>query len=81
MYKDMVLVKWVDSGGNGRWMDKQQAENDKICEIVSIGYLVVNNEEKITLVQSIDESNQTVNNMITIPKITVVGDIVYLRKK
>lgn len=70
MFK-MVMVKWMDSGGNSRWIDLAQAEKDKVCEIETIGYLIVDNNEQITVGQSWDEGNKCVNAIITIPKFAV----------
>lgn len=79
MFK-MVLVKWIDSGGNGKWIGIAEAEKDDVCEIETIGYLITDDESKVTVGQSWDDGNKCVNAILTIPKIAVTS-IEMLRKK
>ena len=76
----MVWVKWIDSGGTSRWIDLPAAEKDEYCLVETVGYLVKEDDERITVAQSFDKANNTVNALLTVPKVAV-QEVKFLRFK
>ena len=63
----MVYVEWVDHSADGRWFDKEDADLDSECLCGSVGWLFSENEHRIILVSSIND--------------TQVGNRQYIEKK
>lgn len=76
----MVLIRWVDSSGHGRWVTREEAERDRLSVCESIGWLIVDDDVKMVIYQSLDHVNDTVNGCMSIPKVAI-QDVKYLRVK
>jgi len=65
-----VLVTWVDSAGTAHWDDIKEAEELEpvICE--TIGFLVKETKDYITVVQSY-ANQEGVMHALSIPKVAV----------
>lgn len=66
----IVLVEWVDSAFAQGWMNKQLAKEHEISRIVSVGILLCENQERITVMQSISNKDDA-GDGITIPKCSI----------
>jgi len=66
----LVLVEWVDSAFAQGWMDKSVAKTHKASNCTSIGILVHQDNDKITIVQSISDKD-SVGDGITIPRVSI----------
>lgn len=68
----MVLVKWIDSGGDGRWLDRDSViKEGGIAECESAGFLFEENEDRIMLALSINKGNNDVQGYLAIPKVAI----------
>lgn len=69
----IVMVEWIDACSleNG-WNDMKDAKEEKPAAVHSVGFLIANTKDRVTVVASHDASNETVNGGITIPKGWVV---------
>ena len=64
---EMIKITWVDSHGIiSEWEHKEGIEPLEPCLITSVGYLLEDNEEYKTIVQS--ESKKWLLGRMTIPK-------------
>ncbi len=66
----IVRVEWVDSAFAQGWMDIEQAKNHTISHCTSVGILVHQDDEKITIMQSLSDK-QDAGDGITIPKCSI----------
>ena len=73
----IAQVVWKDSTSNGGWGSLKTFLGYKCFEIVSIGYLIQNNNKNVKLLQSISEGSN-VNDSINIPK-PWVGSITIIK--
>lgn len=79
----MVLVKWIDSGGDGRWLNRNDIlEHGGLASCESVGWLIHEDDEKIILGLSLNRSTQNddVQGYMAIPKVAV-SSVIDLRKK
>ena len=64
-----VLVEWVDSTLMGqKWQCNHEAENMTVNNCRAIGYLVSKNKERIVLAQSVCIEDNSVINLLAIPR-------------
>jgi len=73
----LCLVEWVDSAFVQGWIDRKVAEGHKESNCVSVGILLYENDERITIVQDTSDSGN-VGDGITIPK-SCIKRIRYLK--
>jgi len=66
----MVLVEWVDSAFMQGWMLKEQALTHKFSHCTSIGFLVSEDKEQVTIVQS-ESDKDSVGDGLSIPKCSI----------
>lgn len=66
----IVVVEWVDSAFCQGWMSKERARGHQLSRICSIGILLHEDNEKITIVQD-TSSDDDVGDGITIPKVSI----------
>lgn len=66
----LVIIEWVDSAFAQGWMDKCVAKTHKVSNCTSVGVLIQQDSEKITIVQSISDKD-SVGDGITIPKVCI----------
>jgi excisionase family DNA binding protein len=72
-----VEVRWLDSCAYGRWEPVENVRGAKAAACISIGFLADENEEAITIVQSIaaDENDSEYGQPLTIPRSAIVGEL------
>ena len=68
-----VLVKWVDSTGDGHWQDMDVAKLAQPHEVTTLGFLLDDSETHITIIQSFSDVQRSIDNLICIPKVAVVN--------
>lgn len=78
----MVLVEWIDSSANGRWLTHEAMSTLVLSKCITIGYLMHEDEEKVVVAQSIDISEvpPNFNNTMMIPKVAITKQS-FLRRK
>lgn len=78
MKKKIIYIKWLDSWTRGGWHDQEKYEEKESrrahpCE--SVGFLLSENEKVISIAGSISDVNTTCGEVITIPKVNIVGKL------
>ena len=74
-------VHWTDSAARYGWEDFD--DNHEALRLVAcrtVGYIVRDDEDMLSLAQSLGDSNDTVNGAMTIPR-AVIQKIVFLEPK
>lgn len=66
----LVMVKWVDSAFAHGWTLKETARKHTVSAIVSVGILLHEDREKITIMQSVSDKDDA-GDGITIPKCSI----------
>ena len=65
---DIILVRWHDTTGRGRWVDRPEAKKDKALSINTVGYYLNEDKQVVRLhSQSCDEDKQ-VSDTHVLPK-------------
>jgi hypothetical protein len=75
-------IKWVDCEGSSGW-DTVEAHQLKVggkLTVVSVGYFLCEDELTVSLVQSHDLKNGTVDAYITIPKCSITKRVAFKSK-
>ncbi len=67
-------VKWTDSAGLGVWSDQQEMASLVPLEILSVGWLIAEDKDSMTLVQSYDTRDDSWqgDNLICIPRVAIL---------
>lgn len=65
----VAYIEWIDSSGRAGWYDIDKDYD--VCIIQSIGYLVSENDNSVTIAASIDYEFDNVLSPITIPKCSI----------
>ena len=76
---DVVMVKWIDTTGFGRWEARKYAEDLRPSEIESYGRLIKETDEFVTVAGSVDLSIPNTSNTDCIPKSSITS-VTVLRK-
>ena len=72
--KPIYLVTWVDSEASGEWTGSEDWEKGlKFSSIVSIGFLVAENDLGIALAVSWCEENKHANPIMYIPHCSIIS--------
>jgi hypothetical protein len=80
MKYDIVEVTWEDSATRAAWHSLEEAKGDKFLVIKTLGYLVNDVPQKVTVAASIDDKEHAdVGDVTTIPK-SCIKRIKRLRK-
>ena len=77
-----VVVEWLDSThlSPGGWIDRDIAAEQGACSIVSVGWLIGEDDDAITLAQSITDADD-VTGAFVIPVACVVQMLTLRRPK
>lgn len=69
---DVVYLEWVDSSGQDGWVKKQQAlDTSTPSQCRTVGFVLCEDDESVTLMSTVDDSHGNVDNPLTIPKFAV----------
>lgn len=66
-----VCVRWVDSANFMGWVDIH--DKRKLCEIVTVGFLVRETKKRIVIASCIDEENDMMAGATTIPRCSITS--------
>lgn len=73
----LVEIRWIDSCGPHGWTRLSEQIEEKISEIVSVGFLVAETDRKKTIVASVDTAfgldNPSVDGVTHIPCVAVLS--------
>lgn len=68
----LVEVEWIDSCSYHRWTDPDHLGEIAVpSDCRSIGYLLVNDKDRIVVVQSLDDDGGSASEAMAIPKVCV----------
>lgn len=77
--KPLVEVEWVDSHVHDRWVSPEKILETQLARCRSVGYLVQDTEEFVTIAQSLgvrpDGEVEEYGQPITIPRVALVGEV------
>jgi len=68
MKSKLIMVRWVDSAFAQGLMSKDAVGQHTVSDCISVGLMVIDNKEHITLVQSSSATTSQYGDGITIPK-------------
>lgn len=67
MVMDIVKIDWIDSCfGPAGWGEKEDFENVTLVECTTVGFIVQETKEHITIASTVNEDQ--VSSVVTIPK-------------
>lgn len=73
---EVRYVRWVDSNGGEGWHSLDRLRAYKPCVIHSVGFVLSEDAEHVSLLQSFDVKDEPANtngdNWISIPKVAVL---------
>lgn len=67
----LVKVTWEDSCTNNRWRELEDAKHDTTVKVVSVGFLVYEDKEYLSVAANYGTNPPQISNTITIPKKTI----------
>lgn len=69
----IIMVKWMDASGADGWVraSKLIEDDNRLAEIETIGYLVHEDKQSITLTMAKDLSNSNCGAYMCIPKVCI----------
>lgn len=72
---EVRYIEWIDSAGRGSWHDLAVAVKAKLDPIGSVGFVVAETDEHVTIIQSFTNRDEVVDdladNSISIPKVAI----------
>ena len=67
----IVKVNWLDSNSNGGWHDITSAKHIRPSLCITIGYVIDEADDYITIASSLAVINDSVSDVMCIPKFAV----------
>lgn len=68
----ILEVTWRDAvGEDSGWTDIETVRNEQLVEVKTVGYLLAEKEDCITLTMSLEETNEKVAAYLTIPLVNI----------
>jgi len=67
---DIILVEWVDSSFQHGWHSRATF-NKELSIIVSVGFLLEENEDMVALAQGYDKDEENFADGVVIPRVSV----------
>jgi len=64
----IIVLNWIDACASSEWEDIDQAKELHPHAIQSVGHLLYEDEEKITLAMSWDTEREAVSECLSVPK-------------
>ena len=79
--KPIEVVTWVDSAGPDSWTSTLDAVAERVSVITSVGFVIFEDEEQLTLCGGIDSKHsdrhlEMVHKVICIPKVAIRSRLV-----
>lgn len=75
----IVQVIWYDAESHDEWEDISDINGRKIKPIHTVGYLIEDHAEHITLAMNLDETNEKISMVMVIPNFWI-EELSYLEK-
>jgi len=70
----LVMITWLDATDiETGWLSLQEIKEKKLASVESVGWIVEESEEKITLIGCWDETDQNGGRGVVIPKPWIVN--------
>jgi hypothetical protein len=66
----LVMIEWLDSAFCSGWVPKETAKRHTFSKITSVGILLHEDNEKVTIMQDMSDKDDA-GDGITIPKVAV----------
>ena len=66
----ICLIEWVDSSFAQGWMSMEYAKKHDVARVASVGILVYEDKDKITIMQDVS-NKEDMGDGITIPKCSI----------
>lgn len=66
----IVEIKWIDCCTVSGWFTLQEAEDTKLMECISIGYIIAKNDEAVIIAQTIADQGD-VGDITCIPTVSI----------
>lgn len=63
-----ILVEWIDACSVDDWTDVADAKAQELAHMKTLGFLVSEDDKKLTIALSWDSSNDSVSQFLVIPK-------------
>lgn len=67
----LYQIEWIDAQGDGGWASKEYYESLGATSCYSVGFFLCEDQDSITLVQSLDPANGNVSESVSIPKVCI----------
>lgn len=64
----VVEVSWFDANGRGAWGSVEEHLEHKVAPIISIGYLLKEDKDQITIFMNQDAEAEDISQCIAIPR-------------
>lgn len=68
---EFLLVEWVDSYGDVRWTDWDEAAKIKVSTNETVGFLVSETDDVLYIGASFDRDHDNVSGLTIIPKVAI----------
>lgn len=69
--KKIVLITWIDAMGGDGWLSLQEIKSQKPCEHNSIGFLVHETDEFVTITMSSEVEEENMGAWLCIPRLYI----------
>lgn len=69
---NLVQITWIDAIGGDGWTTEKELREQTLTIHNSVGYLVAEDEDKVTITMSYDEDRESLGAWLCIPKKYVV---------
>lgn len=70
----LVKIDWVDASQKSGWHNKEDIDFERPMDIMTVGYIIHQNDEKVTVAASLtdlDCDNYQCNGIMMIPQVTI----------
>jgi hypothetical protein len=69
----LVYVEWVDSSGHDGWAPRNDlADHARPSTCRTVGLVVLENDQALTIAQTLDDTHGNFNAAMTIPKFAII---------
>ena len=75
----LVLVEWIDAESDDRWLDLSDLENEPLPIIKTVGFIVRETKDVLTLAMNYDEKNEKISCLMSIPKGGMIKRVTQLK--
>ena len=69
----LVIATWSDAIGSDGWVELDELQTSKLSIHHTVGWLIAEREESLTICQSYDEVNECFGAYVTVPTVNIVN--------